>query len=112
MRGEFAEFAEVVCAGDDAAAKDMMPETIDDDACGERIALHVGHVPGEFESTAAGGVEGRGIERVKEAALDDLGGLLVIAAHEQRGVFGVRFNDSGHAGGRGQFGFEVAVAFD
>ena len=110
--GEVAEFAEVVGGGDEAAAEEVMPETVDDDAGGEGVARHVGHVSGEFEAAALGGVEGGGIEGVEEAAGDEGGGLFVIATDEEGGVFGVGFDDAGDAGGGGELGFEVAVAFE
>jgi hypothetical protein len=110
--GEVAEFAEVVGGGDEAATEDVMPEAVDDDASGEGIGFEIGDVLGEFETAALGGVEGGGVEGVEEAAGDEGGGLFVIATDEEGGVLGVGFDDAGDAGGGGELGFEVAVAFE
>ena len=112
VSGEVAEFAEVVGGGDEAAAEDVMPEAVDDDAGGEGIARHVGHVSGEFEPAALGGVEGGWIEGVEEAAGDEGGGLFVIATDKEGGVLGVGFDDAGDAGGGGELGFEFVVFFE
>ena len=61
MRGQVAEFAEVIDTGDDTTTKDVMPEAVDDDARGERVVFQIRHVLGELQTTAALGVEGRGI---------------------------------------------------
>jgi hypothetical protein len=88
-----------------------MPKTVNNHACGEWVVFHVCHVFGEFEAAASRGVEGPWIERVEETARDDLGGLFVVTTNEERGVFGIGFNDAGDAGGKREFGFEVAVTF-
>jgi hypothetical protein len=84
MRRQVAEFAEIIDAGDDAAAEDMMPHAIDDDAGGERVALHVRHVLGEFKAAAGLRVEGRGIERVEETARNEFSRLFVLATDKER----------------------------
>ena len=97
MRGEVAEFAEVIDAGDEAATEDVMPHAVDDDPRGERVVLHVRHVLGEFESAALLRGEGLGIERIEKTAGDDFGKLVVIATNKERGVLGIGLDHTRHA---------------
>ena len=110
MRRRRTELAEIVGGGDQAAAEDVVPEAVDDDPRGQRVGLQIGDPLRQLQAAAAGGPERRRVEGVEKAARHRIGGLLVVAADEQRGVPGVGLDDARHAHRRRQAGFKVAVA--
>jgi hypothetical protein len=106
-----AEPAEIVGGGDESFAEKMVPDPVDEDAGGEGI-LFRDEIAGEFETTGSGGLIGCRIDRLEETPWHRCGGLLVIAADEERLVDSGSFPDAGSAGGEGDSGFEGAILRD
>jgi hypothetical protein len=97
--GERALIAEVIDGVDETAAEHLGPETVDDDASGERV----GGVGGPFgETEAIGWVSGvEGEDGGGDACGDGIAGGVVSAALEEAGGFGVRGFLHDHEGGDG-----------
>ena len=102
VRGFAAKAAEIVGGGDDAAAEDMVPEAVDDNAGGERV-VGAGDAVGKFEAAAVLSLVRSWVDGIEEVARDEVGGLFVVAADEERVVGGVSLDDAGGAEGWEEF---------
>ena len=102
VRRRLAEHAEVVHGWHEAAAEEVVPDAVHDDAGGEGIG-GVNDMLREFETAAAGG-EGLRLcsrERFEEAAGRALGRVARLAAHEEKLVHAAAIEHRGRGHGDG-----------
>ena len=86
----------------------MMPEAIGHHAGRERVVGR-GDLRGEFETAAAGGGEGLGIEDLEVASRDRRRGLFVVAADVERLIEAVCFEQARRPARGGELGFQLTV---
>ena len=108
MRRVIAEASKIIDRADQSATEDVVPESIRDDAGGERIVGR-GDLLGELQAAAASGHESFGVESLKVATRDDGRRLLVFSAHEEWHIEALCFKEPRSATRDGEFGFQFAV---
>ena len=111
MRGEITHLAEVVDGGHDAAAKEMMPGAVDEHPWRERV-VRGDEAVGEFAAAALVGCEGPRVDCLQKASRHRIGGLLVVAANEERLVEHRALDDTGCPHWRCEARVEFTVAGD
>ena len=111
MRRLVAEAAEVIDRADETSSEDVVPESVAHHAGGQRI-IGGGDLRREFQTSAAGGHEGLGVEGFQVATGDDGGWLLIFAAHEEWHVEPFGLEEAGSAARFGEFCFQSAVFAD
>ncbi len=104
----FSHASEVIDRGDDAAAKEPVPNAVHHHAGGERV-LRVGDGIGELLAPTERGVIWLAAEDFEIGARYGLAGLEMIAAGQQRRVVGDGFEHAGRVVQRRYFGFELAI---
>ena len=111
MCRQIAQLAEIIRAGDNPAAKHMMPHAIHDHARRERIVFHVRHALGELQAAALLRLERRGVQCIEKASFHHLRGHFVITAREERRVLRIRLDHARHAHRHRQRLLDFAILF-
>lgn len=97
MRRRFAEEAEVIDGGDEAAAEEVLPDVVDCDAGRERVG-GIDEPAREIEAVGPGAARGQRRENGGRAGLHFVAELLILAAEVDAGFALVRDEN-----GRGSF---------
>ena len=107
----YAQSAEIVGRGDDAAAEEVVPDAVDDDAAGQGI-VRAKQAFGQFQAAALVGLVGRVVDGVEKAAGNGIERFFVVSALEERLILATPFGQGWDPRGDGNLCFQASVFLD